>query len=152
MLDCLFKYSDMQITYGINMMAIADGQPKLLGLLSLLDYYTPISAASSPTGSTSDIEQAQEKEHKLAGLIIAVTNIDRVIQIIVHRPTPKRGQNAAWEELSITRRSGPGDFGSAPGPADPAGSGYPCKRNMPKWWPCWLSSMKFSPRPASWMV
>ena len=43
-LDCLFKYSDMQITYGINMMAIADGQPKVLGLLQ--PAWTPTSPIS----------------------------------------------------------------------------------------------------------
>lgn len=39
MLDCLFKYSDLQVTYGINIVAIADGQPKQMGILEILDKY-----------------------------------------------------------------------------------------------------------------
>ena len=101
-LDCLFKYSDMQITYGINMMAIADGQPKLLGLLSLLDYYIAHQRRVVTNRVNFDIEQAQEKEHKLAGLIIAVTNIDLVIQIIRSSANTKEAKSRLMEELSIT--------------------------------------------------
>lgn len=101
-LDCLFKYSDMQITYGINMMAIADGQPKLLGLLGLLDYYIAHQRRVVTNRINFDIEQAQEKEHKLAGLIIAVTNIDLVIQIIRSSANTKEAKTRLMEELSIT--------------------------------------------------
>ena len=81
-LDCLYKYSDMQISYGINMVAIADGQPKLLGLLEILDYYINFQRDVVTRRVQFDKEAAEEKEHKLEGLIIAVTNIDLVIKII----------------------------------------------------------------------
>ena len=81
-LDCLYKYSDMQISYGINMVAIAEGQPKLLGLLDILDYYIKFQRSVVTRRAQFDKEAAEEKEHKLEGLIIAVTNIDLVIKII----------------------------------------------------------------------
>lgn len=81
-LDCLYKYSDLQISYGINMVAIADGQPKLLNLLQLLDYYIAHQKAVVTNRLTYDKEAAEEKAHKLEGLIKAVLDIDQVIAIV----------------------------------------------------------------------
>ena len=93
-LDCLYKYSDMQISYGINMVVIADGQPKLLGLLEILDYYIRFQRDVVTKRVLFDKEAAEEKEHKLEGLIIAVSSIDLVIKII-------RSSNSTKEALSL---------------------------------------------------
>ena len=81
-LDCLYKYSDLQISYGINMVAIADGQPKLLNLLQLLDYYIAHQKKVVSNRLVFDKEAAEEKAHQLEGLMKAVLDIDR--------PTPGR--------------------------------------------------------------
>lgn len=98
-LDCLFKYSDLQITYGINMVAIAEGQPKQLGLLQLLDYYIGHRRTVVSNRLRYEIEQLQEREHKLAGLIIAVSNIDKVIAIIRSSKNSKEAKARLMEEI-----------------------------------------------------
>lgn len=101
-LDCLFKYSDLQITYGLNMVAIADGQPKQLGILQILDYYIAYQRKVVTRRVRYDIEQAQEKEHKLAGLIIAVKNIDLVIKIIRSSENTREAKASLMARLSLT--------------------------------------------------
>lgn len=102
MLNCLYKYSDLQITYGINMVAIADGQPKQMGILEILDKYIAHQRKVVTARVKFDIEQAQEREHKLAGLIIAVENIDLVIKIIRSSKNTKEAKSRLMEELVLT--------------------------------------------------
>lgn len=101
-LDCLYKYSDMQISYGINMVVIADGQPKLLGLLEILDYYIRFQRDVVTKRVLFDKEAAEEKEHKLEGLIIAVSSIDLVIKIIRSSNSTKEAKAGLMEKLHIT--------------------------------------------------
>ena len=101
-LDCLFKYSDLQITYGINMVAIADGQPKQLGLLQILDYYIAHQRKVITRRVRFEIEQAEEREHKLAGLIIAVQNIDLVIKLIRSSENTRVAKQRLMEALQLT--------------------------------------------------
>lgn len=81
-LDALFKYSDLQISFGINIVAIADGKPQQLGLLDIFRYYTEFQRQVVLRRTKYDLECAKERAHVLEGLIIAVTNIDEVIRII----------------------------------------------------------------------
>ncbi|MEG2188711.1 MAG: DNA gyrase subunit A, partial [Christensenella sp.] len=81
-LNLLYKYTDLQTTFGINMMAIADGSPKQLGLVSIIDYYIGHQKNVITRRTQFDLEKAEKREHILLGLIIAVKNIDRVIKII----------------------------------------------------------------------
>ena len=101
-LDCLFKYSDLQITYGINMVAIAEGQPKQLGLLQILDYYIAYQRKVVTRRVRYDIEQAQEREHRLAGLIIAVQNIDLVVKLIRSSANTREAKQKLMEHLDLT--------------------------------------------------
>ena len=98
-LDCLYKYSDLQITYGINMVAIAEGQPKQLGLLELIDYYIEHRRTVVANRLRYEIEQLQEREHKLAGLMIAVSNIDKVIAIIRSSKNSREAKARLMEEV-----------------------------------------------------
>lgn len=81
-LAALFKYSDMQLSFGINMVVIADGKPQQLGLLDIFRYYTDFQREVVLRRTKYDLEKAKERAHILEGLIIAVTNIDEVIRII----------------------------------------------------------------------
>ncbi len=81
-LNLLYKYSDMQVTFGINMMAIANGSPKQLGLIDVIDYYIKHQKTVVTRRTKYDLEKAEKREHILEGLIIAVKNIDEVIKII----------------------------------------------------------------------
>ena len=81
-IEILFKETDMQISYGINMVAIADGRPQLMGILDMLAYYINYQRDVVFRRTKFDLDVAKEREHILLGLIIAVKNIDEVIKII----------------------------------------------------------------------
>lgn len=81
-LNLLFKYSDLQSTYGINMVAIADGKPKQLGLMEILRYYLNYQIEVVVRRTKFDLNNAKERMHILEGLHIAIVNIDEVVQTI----------------------------------------------------------------------
>jgi len=81
-LEILFKETDMQVSYGINMVAIADGTPQLMGILDIIAYYIDYQRMVIYRRTKYDLDIAKEREHILLGLIVAVKNIDEVIKII----------------------------------------------------------------------
>ncbi|MGI6664120.1 MAG: DNA gyrase/topoisomerase IV subunit A [Christensenellaceae bacterium] len=101
-LDCLYKYSDLQISYGINMVAIAEGQPRQLGLLEIIDYYINFQREVLTNRLQYDKEAAEERAHKLEGLRTAVLNIDLVIKIIRGSDSVKEARLSLMKELQIT--------------------------------------------------
>ena len=78
----LYKNTDLETTFGINMVAIANGKPCQLGLLDIISYYVNYQREVILRRSKFDLERAKERAHILEGLIIAVKNIDEVIKII----------------------------------------------------------------------
>ena len=85
-LNLLYKYSDLQSSYGINMVAIADGKPKQLGLMSILKYYLNYQIDIIVRRTRFDLNNAKERMHILEGLHIAIVNIDEVVAIIKNSP------------------------------------------------------------------
>jgi len=81
-LDALYKYSDLQLSFGINMVVIAESKPQQLGLLDIYRHYTEFQREVVLRRTRYDLDKAKERAHILEGLIIAVTNIDEVIRII----------------------------------------------------------------------
>ncbi len=81
-LNLLYKNTNLQVSYGINMVMIADGKPQQLGLLSILGYYTEYQKQVVLRRTKHDLQKAKTRREIVNGLIIAVTNIDKVIQII----------------------------------------------------------------------
>lgn len=81
-LNYLYKYSNLQVAYHINMVAIADGRPKQMGLLEILDYYISYRQGVILKRTKYDLEIAKERAHILEGLLIAIKNIDKIIKII----------------------------------------------------------------------
>ena len=81
-LKFLFKYSDLQVTYGINMVAIANAKPVQLGLLDILKYYVDYQRNIIVNRTKFDLDAAKERAHILQGLLIAINNIDAVVKII----------------------------------------------------------------------
>ena len=81
-LNLLYKYTALQTTFGINMVAIADGKPQLMGLLDIIAYYTAYQREVVLRRSKYELEQARARAHILEGLVIAVQNIDEVVKII----------------------------------------------------------------------
>jgi DNA gyrase subunit A len=78
----LFKITNLQCNYNINMVAIADGKPKLMGLLDIIKYYVDYQREIVYKRSVFDLENARERAHILEGLLVAIKNIDEVVRII----------------------------------------------------------------------
>ena len=89
----LLKYSQLQMSYGINMVAIADGKPQLMGLLDIIAYYVSYQRDVILRRSKYELEQAKERAHIVQGLVIAVQNIDEVIQIIKNASSTTDAKN-----------------------------------------------------------
>ena len=81
-LALLYKYTDLESTFGINMVAIAAGKPRQMPLLDIIGYYVNYQREVILRRSKYDLDKAKERAHILEGLIIAVKNIDEVIKII----------------------------------------------------------------------
>ncbi|MBQ7455039.1 MAG: DNA topoisomerase 4 subunit A [Clostridia bacterium] len=78
----LYKYSDLQITFGVNMVAIKDGKPVQLGLLALLDAFIEHQKNVITRRSRYELEQAKARAHIVEGLIRAVDILDDIIKTI----------------------------------------------------------------------
>ena len=81
-LNMLYKYTDLETSFNVNMVAIADGKPKLLSLRDILEYYVNYQQKVIYNRTKFDLEVALKKEHILEGLLIAINNIDEVVRII----------------------------------------------------------------------
>ncbi|MBQ9734953.1 MAG: DNA topoisomerase 4 subunit A [Clostridia bacterium] len=78
----LYINTDLETSFGINMVAIANGKPCQLGLLEIISYYVNYQREVVLRRTKFDLERAKERAHVLEGLIVAVKNIDEVIKII----------------------------------------------------------------------
>lgn len=81
-LEILFKTTNLHVSYGINMVAIADGKPQQMGLLDIIAYYVNYQRGIIVRRTKFEFEQARERAHILEGLVVAVKNIDEVVKII----------------------------------------------------------------------
>ncbi|MBQ3116120.1 MAG: DNA topoisomerase 4 subunit A [Clostridia bacterium] len=94
----LYKNTELETSFGINMVAIADGKPCQLGLLDIISYYVNYQREVVLRRSKYDLEKAKERAHILEGLIVAVQNIDEVIKII------KSAENTADARAKLRER------------------------------------------------
>jgi len=78
-LNQLYKYSRLKISFGINLLALVDNEPKTLGLKDFLDHHISHRKEVIVRRTQYDLEQAQKKVHILEGLLVALNNIDEVI-------------------------------------------------------------------------
>ena len=101
-LQYLYKYSDLQLTFGVNMVAIANGKPQQMGLLEVLDHYIRHQENVVTRRTRFDLEAAKRREHILEGLMIAVLNIDEVIALIRASKTPKIAKEGLMARFTLT--------------------------------------------------
>ena len=98
----LFKYSDMQVTFGVNMVAIADGKPRLLSLRRMIRYYIRHRKNVITARTQYELDKAKARAHILEGLMIAVDNLDEVIQLIRKSENPKAAKAGLMERFGLT--------------------------------------------------
>ncbi len=81
-LNQLYKYTQLQETFSINMLALVDNQPKILSLREVLDHYIKFQEQVIIRRSKFDLKKAEARAHILEGLRIALDNIDEIINVI----------------------------------------------------------------------
>ena len=101
-LNYLYKYSDLQVTFGVNMVAIADGKPVQMGLKSMIGYFIAHQKRVVTRRTEFELKRAQAKAHVLEGLIIAVDNLDEVIALIRASKTPKEAKQGLMDRFSLS--------------------------------------------------
>ena len=82
MLNNLFKHTQLQDTFGVIMLALVNNEPKVLNILQMLEYYLDHQKDVVTRRTKFDLNKAEERDHILQGLLIALDNIDEVINII----------------------------------------------------------------------
>ncbi len=102
----LFSQTQLQSVFGINMVALVDGQPKILDLKSILECFVRHRREVVTRRTVYELRKARERGHVLEGLAIALANIDAVIEMIKQSPTPAEAKErlleTAWEPGDVT--------------------------------------------------
>ena len=103
-LNTLFKRTQMQVSDGIIMLALADGEPKIMSLKEILSYYIDFQKEVIVRRTKYDLEKAEDRYHIIEGLVIALDNIDRVIQIIKQSEDKQAAAAALMKEFDLSDR------------------------------------------------
>ncbi len=102
----LFTQTQLQSVFGINMVALVDGQPKILDLKSILECFVRHRREVVTRRTVFELRKARERGHVLEGLAIALANIDPVIELIKKSPTPAEAKErlieTAWVPGDVT--------------------------------------------------
>ena len=97
----LYRYSDLQVTFGVNMVAIAEGKPKQMGLKTMIGYFIDHQKDVVTRRTQYDLHQAETRAHVLEGLMIAVDNLDEVIRLIRASKTPKEAREQLMQTFTL---------------------------------------------------
>jgi DNA gyrase subunit A len=104
-LNNLFKQTQLQDTFGMNMVALVDGQPKLLNLKQMIECFLSHRREVVTRRTVFELRKARERGHLLEGLAVALANIDDFIAIIKAAPTPPIAKTElmtrAWDSSMV---------------------------------------------------
>ncbi|MCR4671861.1 MAG: DNA gyrase subunit A [Lachnospiraceae bacterium] len=103
-LNQLYKHTPLEDTFGVNMLALVNGEPKVLNLLQMLEYYLEHQEDVVARRTRHDLKKAKERAHILEGLLIALDNIDEVIKII------RSSESVAAAKAKLMERFGLSDL------------------------------------------
>jgi DNA gyrase subunit A len=98
-LNNLFKQTPLQSVFGINMVGLVDNQPKLLSLKELLEAFLRHRREVVTRRTLFDLRKARERAHILEGLMVALANIDEIIELIKASPSPADARVALCTKL-----------------------------------------------------
>jgi len=101
-LNNLFKLTPLQSSFPINSIALVDGRPKLLGLKDMIRLFVKHRHNVIIRRTQFELEQAEKRAHILEGLLIAIDNIDEVIDIIRNAQTPDEAKDKLMERFSLS--------------------------------------------------
>ncbi|MBR5800397.1 MAG: DNA gyrase subunit A [Lachnospiraceae bacterium] len=98
----LYKHTQMQDTFGIIMLALVNNEPKVMNLLDMLNHYIKHQEEVVTRRTKYDLNKAEERDHILQGLLIALDHIDEVIQIIRGSQTTQIAKERLMERFGLT--------------------------------------------------
>ncbi len=101
-LNQLFKHTQLQDTFGVNMLALVKNQPKVLNLLQMLSYYLKHQEDVVTRRTKYELNKAEERAHILQGLLIALDNIDEVIKIVRGSQTAQIAKEGLMERFGLS--------------------------------------------------
>jgi len=102
MLNNLYKFTQLQQSFGINMIALVKGQPQMVTLRDMLKYYLEHQIEVIQRRTIYDLEKAEARQHILSGLVIALHDIDRAIEIIRANQTGDEAKEALIAEYGLS--------------------------------------------------
>ncbi len=103
-LNQLYKHTQMQDTFGVIMLALVDGEPKVLNLREMLSHYLTFQEEVVTRRTQYDLDRAKERLHILEGLIIALDNIDEVVEIIKKSPSSPIAKERLCERFGLSEK------------------------------------------------
>jgi DNA gyrase subunit A len=114
-LNNLYKTTQLQDAFHMNMVALVDGQPRLLSLKDLIEAFVSHRREVVTRRTVFDLRKARERGHVLEGLAVALSNVDEVIALIKKAPTPSEAKQGlmsrAWESSFVRELIGKGSAG-----------------------------------------
>jgi len=106
-LNNLYKQTPLQSVFGINMVGLVDGQPRILSLRDMLDAFLRHRREVVTRRTLYDLRKARERAHVLEGLMVALANIDAVIELIKKSPSPNDAKISlcatVWKPGAVTQ-------------------------------------------------
>ena len=103
-LNQLYKHTQMQDTFGVIMLALVDGEPKVLNLREMLSHYLTFQEEVVTRRTQYDLDRAKERLHILEGLIIALDNIDEVVEIIKKSTSSPIAKERLCERFGLSEK------------------------------------------------
>ena len=101
-LNQLYKHTQLQDTFGVIMLALVNGEPKIMNLLDMLGHYLKHQEEVITRRTQYDLNKAEERSHILQGLLIALDNIDEVIKIIRGSQTVQLAKTELMERFQLS--------------------------------------------------
>ena len=101
-LNQLYKHTQLQDTFGVNMLALVNNEPKVLNILEMLSYYLKHQEDVVTRRTRYDLNKAEERAHILQGLLIALDHIDEVIRIIRGSDTVQIAKTQLMERFGLS--------------------------------------------------
>ncbi|WP_291331576.1 DNA gyrase subunit A [Desulfovibrio sp.] len=100
--NALYKFTPLETSFGINMLAVVDNRPQLLNLKTALSCFVDHRREVVIRRTRYDLEKAEARAHILEGLRIAIDNIDEVVALIRASANPEEARNALMERFALT--------------------------------------------------
>ncbi len=101
-LNHLFKHTQLQTSFPVNMLAIVDGRPRILSLKEVMKAYVKHRKEIITNRTKFDLNKAQRREHILQGLLIAIANLDEVVSIIRNSKDPTEAKFKLMSQFSLS--------------------------------------------------